>query len=109
INGLLTLPRPHLSSVPGTGKAAQAWGEECRRGVLGDSELGKAMATSEGTRAAVCAALSRCARRQRDDARWRRFRPPNRTVLGEHGQARWEGELQRVSDGGGSCQSLRPA
>src|SRR5215813_1548170 len=59
IKGLLVLPRPHLSSAPGAGEAVPAEEGERRRDALGDSRLGKSMATPEGTCAAVCATPSR--------------------------------------------------
>jgi hypothetical protein len=87
IKGLLALPWPHLSNAPGAGKAVQAGGGERYRSALGDSRWGKAMATQEGTRAAVCPPSSRRTQGQRDPTRWRRLRPPSRTVLGGSGQA----------------------
>jgi hypothetical protein len=88
IKGLLALSRPYLSSAPGAGEAAQAGGGERRRGALGDSRLGKSMATQEGARSAVCALPSRRAQGQRDSTRRRRLRRPSHRWLGEYGQAR---------------------
>src|SRR2546428_10449457 len=59
IKGLLALSWPHLASTRCVGKAVQAGGGERHRGVLGGRRLGQAMATQEGTRAAVCATLAR--------------------------------------------------
>src|SRR5215813_13927915 len=101
IKGLLALPRLHLSSALGAGKAVQTRGGERRRDALGDRRLGKSMTKQESTRAAVCATPSRRAQGPRDSMRWRRLRRPSHMRLGECGQAQWGVGLQRVSDGGG--------
>ena len=109
IKGLLALPRPHLSSAPGAGEVVQAEEGERHRDALGDSRLGKAMATQAGTCAAVCATPSRRAQGLRELIHWRQLRRPSHRWLGEDGPARWEVGLQSVSDGGGSYKSPRPA
>jgi len=109
IKGLLALPRPHLASAPGAGEAVPAEGGERRRDALGDSRLGKSMATQEGIGAAVCATPSRRAQSLRDLLRWRQLRRPSHRWLGEDGQARWGVGPLQVSDGGGFCGSPRPA
>ena len=103
INGLLVLPRLHFSSTPSAGEAVQTEEGERSRGALGDSRLGKLMATQEGTRAAVCTTSPR-PHVSYETTRRRGLMPPSHMVLGGNGQEQWEGGLQRASDGGESCE-----